>query len=102
MVFDDAEVHLAVADHREQGLGRNLGKLAEVLESKILQIELLLIDGRRRQDGCLDALVEPLRCDVAGVAYLLGNFLAQKRVFLGTRWHTCAKSCAKKGQNQAK
>ena len=31
-----------------------------------------------------------------------GYFLSQKRIFLGTRWHTCAKSCAKNGLFQAK
>lgn len=71
MILDDAEVNLAVADHGEEGLGRHLGKLAKVTESQILQIELLLVDGCRCQDGRLDAFVEPLRGDVAGVADLL-------------------------------
>ncbi len=68
VILDDAEVHLAVADHGEDRLGRDLGKLAEVLETHILQIELLLVDGGRGEEGRLDTLPEPLRREVAGVA----------------------------------
>ena len=68
VILDDAEVHPAVADHREDRFGRHLGKLAEVLESHILQVELLLVDRGRGEEGRLDAFIEPLRGEVAGVA----------------------------------
>ena len=71
MVLDDAEIHLAVAHHGEEGFGRYLGDIAVVPEAQVLQIELLLVDGSRSQDGRVDALVEPLRGNVAGVADLL-------------------------------
>lgn len=48
VVLDNSEVHLAVTYHGEQRLGRDLGKFAIISEAQILQIELLLVDGRRR------------------------------------------------------
>lgn len=71
MVLYDSKVHLAVADHGEDGLCRDFGDFAVVPKAEVLQIELLLVDGCRCQDGRLDTLVEPLRGDVAGVADLL-------------------------------
>ena len=68
VVLDDAEIHLAVADHREDRLGRDLGDLAIVLKSHILQIELLLVDGGRSKQGRFNTLPEPFRGQVAGVA----------------------------------
>ena len=62
MILDDAEVHLAVADYREDRLGRYLGKLAEVLKTDVLQVELLLVDGSRGKEGRVDPFLEPLRC----------------------------------------
>ena len=70
MILDDAEVHLRVANHREDGLGRDLGKLAVVAEPQVLQVELLLVDGRGRKERRVDALLKPLRCEVTGVADL--------------------------------
>ena len=74
MVLYDSKVHLAVADHGEDGLCRDLGDFAVVPKAEVLQIELLLVDCRRSQYGRIDALVEPPRGDVAGVADLLDAF----------------------------
>lgn len=74
MALDDAEVDPAVADHREERPCRDLRDPAVVPESQILDIELLLVDGRRGQQRRLDAPVEPLRGEVARVADLPGRF----------------------------
>ena len=70
MILDDAEVHLRVAYHGEDRLGRDLGKFAVVAEPQVLQVELLLVDGRGREERCVDASAEPLRGEVTGVADL--------------------------------
>ena len=70
MILDDAEVHLRVAYHRENRLGRDLGDLAVVPEAEVLQVELLLVDGRGGEERSVYALAEPLRGKVAGVADL--------------------------------
>ena len=68
MILHDAEVHLGVADHREDWFGRDLRDLAVILEANILKVELLLVDGSRGEEGRLDTFPEPLRGQVAGVA----------------------------------
>ena len=70
VILDDAEVHLRVAYHGEDRLGRDLGKLAEIFETDILEEEFLLIDGCGREECSVDTLAEPLRGEVAGVANL--------------------------------
>lgn len=71
MVLDNAEIHFAVSDHGEKGLACNLGDLAEVTKAQVLQIDLLLVDGRGSQDGSINTFIEPFRGDVAGVTNLL-------------------------------
>lgn len=72
MILHNTKVHLAVPYHGEDRLGRNLRDLAVVPEAEILEVELLLVDGRRRKERCIYAFFEPLRSEVAGVADLPG------------------------------
>ena len=59
MILDDSEINLAIANHREDCSGRDRGDTVIILESKVLDKELLLVDSRRCKNGRLDALVEP-------------------------------------------
>ena len=72
MIFRYAEVHQGISQQRNALAGCNLG--LSVVCRKILEMELLLIDGSRGEEGSIDTVIEPFRGVVAGVADLSRGF----------------------------
>lgn len=72
MVFGNAQVHLGIANHGESLLGTYL--MAIIIHAQVLKRELLLVHGGWSKQGGLNALLEPRRSGLAGVAHLLNCF----------------------------
>src|SRR5574344_1775423 len=70
MILCNAEVHLCVADKRRSFLCQDLRLLAFSVKSNILEVELLLVDGGRGEQGSLHTIIEPTWSDVTGIAYI--------------------------------